>query len=88
MAGRPLGFPPPVSEEGASSLLPRPPGDNAAQFNFTLQTSQHQSGGCKLVELLFILSVNQECAARLKLCFSWMHKIKFEPIGSIVNKLC
>lgn len=41
-----------------------------------------------MVELLFILSVNQERVARLKLRFSCMGKIKFEPIGNIVNTLC
>lgn len=71
-----------------TALPSHPPADNALPFNFMLQTSQHQSGGCKLVELLFILSVNQECVARLKLRFSCMHKIKLGAIGSLVNMLC
>lgn len=70
------------------ALSCRPPTDNAAPFNFMLQASQHQSGGSKLVELLFILPVNQEWVARLDVCFLYMHKIKVEAIASLVIILC
>lgn len=41
-----------------------------------------------MVELLFILPVNQECVARLDVCFLYMHKIKVEAIASLVIILC